>query len=217
MKIVWSCILGLLLSFTATAKEFKQDKDYVQLGTPQPVASEDKTEVIEFFWYGCPHCYHLEPNINAWLKNKPDNVEFIRVPAILGSHWELLARGYYTAELLGVSDKIHAPLFDYLHKQRKRIRTVDDLKAFFVSQGVSEADFDRTYKSFAVVTKTNRARQASQRYGLTGVPTLVVAGKYRTSPSMAGGNKQALEVVDFLISRESPAPGVVGQAAAGAH
>jgi thiol:disulfide interchange protein DsbA len=203
MKMLGSLMLGLLLSLSATAKDFQAGKEYVVLSKPQPVNSADKIEVIEFFWYACPHCYQLEPTVNTWKKNLPDNVEFIRVPAVLGPNWELLARGYYTAEVLGVVDKIHAPLFDYLHKSRKRIRNVGDLKTFFVSQGVSEADFEKTFKSFAVVTKTNRAKQASQRYGLDSVPTLVVAGKYRTGPSIAGGNKRMFEVVNHLTGLES--------------
>ncbi len=202
MKIVGSLILGLLLSLSATAKDFQTGKEYAPLGKPQPVNSADKVEVIEFFWYGCPHCYQLEAEINAWLKDKPDDVEFIRIPAVLGPAWELLARGFYTAEVLGVADKIHTPLFEHLHKARKRIRNVDELKAFFKSQGVSEADFDKAYKSFAVVTKTNRAKQASRSYGLNSVPTLVVAGKYQTDSKMAGGNTAMLDVVNHLIDQE---------------
>lgn len=202
MKMIWSLVFALLLPLSAVAKEFQAGKEYVALAKPQPVNSADKIEVIEFFWYACPHCYHLEPELNAWLKDLPEDVEFIRVPAVLGPNWELLSRGYYTAEVLGMADKIHAPLFEHLHKARKRIRNSAELKAFFVSQGVSEADFDKAFKSFAVVTKTNRAKQSSQRYGLNSVPTLVVAGKYRTGPSKAGGNKGMLEVVNYLIEKE---------------
>lgn len=202
MKMIWSLMFGLLLPLSAVAKDFEAGKEYVVLAKAQPVNTADKIEVIEFFWYGCPHCYHLEPALTAWLKDKPKDVEFIRIPAVLGPSWELLAQGFYTAEVLGVADKIHGPLFDYLHKARKRIRTPDELKAFFVTQGVSEADFDKTYKSFAVVTKTSRAKQATQRYGLNSVPTLVVAGKYRTGPSMAGSNKAMLDVVNFLVDKQ---------------
>ena len=202
MKMIGTLIFGLLLSLSASAKDFQAGKEYAVLGSPQPVNSEDKIEVIEFFWYSCPHCYHLEADLNAWLKAKPADVEFVRIPAVLGPQWELLARGFYTAEVLGIADKSHTALFDHLHKERKRIRNVDDLKALFVSQGVSDVEFDKAYKSFAVVTKTNRAKQATQRYGLKSVPTLVVGGKYSTGPSMAGGNKAMLDVVDYLVGRE---------------
>ena len=203
MKNFWSVIFGLMLALPAwAAGDFQEGKQYAPLAAPQPVSSDDKIEVIEFFWYGCPHCYHLEPELDKWLEKKPDDVEFVRIPAVLGPSWELLARGWYTAQLLGVEDKIHRPLFDHLHKDRKRIRTVEDLKAFFASQGVSGEDFDKTYNSFAVVTKTGRAKQMISRYGLNSVPTLVVAGKYRTGPSMAGGNAAMLEVVDYLVEQE---------------
>lgn len=202
-------LLALLLVAPVSFAAIEEGVQYQKVLTPQPTAGDGKIEVLEMFWYGCPHCYHLEPELNAWLKKKPDDVEFVRLPAILGPSWELLARGYYTAELLGVLDKIHEPLFERIHKQRKPIRNVAELKAFFESQGVSGDDFDKTYKSFAVVTSTNRAREAHNKYGVTGVPTLIVDGKYRTSASMAGSNEKLLEVVDFLVEKER-------QAAAGA-
>jgi thiol:disulfide interchange protein DsbA len=129
-------------------------------------------------------------------------VAFVRVPAVLGPSWELLARAYYTADLLGALDKIHEPLFDHIHKEHKLIRNASELKAFFMEQGIAEADFDKTFNSFAVVTMTNRAKEAASMYGVTGVPTMVVNGKYRTTASLAGGNDKMLQVVDFLVAKE---------------
>jgi protein dithiol oxidoreductase (disulfide-forming) len=200
MKTLFA-LLALLLASSAFAG-FEEGIEYQKLSNPQPTSSDDKIEVLELFWYGCPHCYHLEPELNAWLKHKPDDVVFVRIPAVLGPSWELLARAYYTAELLGVLDKIHEPLFDHIHKQRKPIRNVDELKAFFEEQGVSAADFNKTFNSFAVITRTNRAKEAHNLYGVTGVPTLIVNGKYRTTASLAGSNEKMLQVVDFLISKE---------------
>jgi thiol:disulfide interchange protein DsbA len=198
-------LLALLLVAPASFAAIEEGVQYQKVLTPQPTSGDGKIEVLEMFWYGCPHCYHLEPELNAWLEKKPDDVEFVRLPAVLGPKWELLARGYYTAELLGVLDKIHEPLFERIHKQHKPVRNVEELKAFFESQGVSGDDFDKTYNSFAVVTRTNRAKEAHNKYGVTGVPTLIVDGKYRTSASMAGSNKKLLEVVDFLIEKERQA------------
>lgn len=198
-------LLALLLLAPAGFAAIEEGVQYQKVATPQPTSSGDKIEVLEMFWYGCPHCYHLEPELSDWLQHKPDDVEFVRVPAVLGPSWELLARGYYTAEMLGVLDKIHEPLFDRIHKEHKPIRNVGDLKAFFEQQGVSAADFDKTYNSFAVVTRTNRAKDAHNLYGVTGVPTLIVDGKYRTSASQAGSNLKMLEVVDFLIDKERQA------------
>jgi thiol:disulfide interchange protein DsbA len=194
--------LALVLLALPVFADFHEGTEYQALATPQPTSSDDKIEVLELFWYGCPHCFHLEPELNAWLKHKPDDVVFVRVPAVLGPSWELLARAYYTADLLGALDKIHEPLFEHIHNERKLIRNASELKAFFVQQGVSEADFDKTFNSFAVVTMTNRAREARTMYGVTGVPTMVVNGKYRTTATLAGSNEKMLQVVDFLVAKE---------------
>jgi thiol:disulfide interchange protein DsbA len=193
---------ALVLLALPVCAEFKQGTEYQALATPQPTSVDGKIEVLELFWYGCPHCYHLEPELNAWIQHKPDDVAFVRVPAVLGPSWELLARAYYTAELLGVLDKIHEPLFEHIHKDHKLIRNASELKAFFMEQGIPESDFDSAFNSFDVVTMTNRAKDAANRYGVTGVPTLVVDGKYRTTASLAGGNDKMLQVVDFLVAKE---------------
>jgi thiol:disulfide interchange protein DsbA len=198
----WVKLAALVLIAPLVHADYDEGSDYKLLAKPQPTSEPDKIEVRELFWYGCPHCYHLEPEIEAWLEEKPDDVDFVRMPAVLGPSWELLARAYYTAQLLGVEDKIHRPLFDRIHKERKPIRNVADLRAFFVEHGVSEEDFDRTFESFAVVTKTNRARQARALYGITGVPVMIVNGKYLVSAKMAGGNEEMLEVVDYLVDKE---------------
>lgn len=201
-------ILGLLafLAFVPLASaDIREGAQYETIAHPQPTADDSKIEVLELFWYGCPHCYHLEPELKTWLKNKPDDVEFVRMPAVLGPAWELHARAYYTAELLGVVDKIHTPMFESIHKDRKRYRTNEDIKAFFLEHGVSEKDFDNTFNSFAVITKTNRAKQARSLYGISGVPALIVNGKYRTTAQLAGGNHQMMEVVDYLTEQERSA------------
>ena len=186
----WFSLLALLLIMpTLGYAGFKEGVNYKKLANPQPTSTADKIEVLEFFWYGCPHCYQLEPEVEAWLKSKPDDVEFVRMPAVLGPSWELLTRAFYTADLLDASDKIHDPLFERLHKERKRIRNVDELKAFFVEQGVSEEDFDNTFSSFAVITKTNRSKQVAELYGISGVPALAVNGKFLVTAKMAGGGR----------------------------
>ncbi|HHJ17264.1 MAG TPA: thiol:disulfide interchange protein DsbA/DsbL [Gammaproteobacteria bacterium] len=212
MKKIFTLFTLLLLSPFASAG-FDEGIEYQTLGSVQPTVNEDRIEVLELFWYGCPHCYFLEPELHAWLKNKPDDVVFVRLPAVLGPSWELHARAFYTAQLLGVLDKVHTPLFERIHKDRKPVRNVADVKKIFMAQGVSEQDFDNTYKSFAVITKTNRAKQAARLYGIKGVPTLVVNGKYRTTAQLAGGNKEMLEVVDFLVEKERKAKAGAAQAA----
>lgn len=207
MKTVSRWLLILLIPFYAmsacAAENYTEGKEYTRLSSPQPVATEGRIEVVELFWYGCPHCYHLEPFVENWLKNKPEDVEFVRLPAILGKNWELLAKGYYTAELLGVLDKTHRDLFDAIHERKDKIVDEAALRAFFMQHGVSADDFNKSFNSFAVAVKVNNARQMTRRYAITGVPTLIVNGKYSTGPSMVtGGNDGVMGVVNYLIAQE---------------
>ncbi len=187
------------------AGAFEEGKDYIRLSTPQPTNDPGKIEVVEMFWYGCPHCYRLEPLMEKWLEDKPEDVEFIRIPAVFSPRWELLARAWYTAELLGVTDRIHKPLFDAIHKERRRFNNESTLRAFFIEHGVDAKDFDKTFKSFGVAAKVNRARELSRRYEIRGVPSLIVNGKYRTSATEAGSHEAMLKVVDYLIEQERKA------------
>jgi len=206
MKMLTRWLLVLLLPvFMATAAlaaGYTEGKEYLALTSPQPTNSGDKIEVVELFWYGCPHCYQLEPVVDQWLANMPDDVEFVRMPAIVGPPWELLAKAYYTAEFLGVLDKMHLALFDYLHNDKKKITNEAALQSFFVEQGVSREDFKNTYTSFAVAMKVSNARLMTKRYGITGVPTIIVNGKYNTSGSLAGSNENIIKVVDYLVKQE---------------
>lgn len=206
MKTVSRWIAALLLpmfvSLTACAEAYTPGKEYVELSNPQPTSSGDKIEVVELFWYGCPHCYHLEPSLEKWLASKPDDVEFVRMPAILGKNWELLARAYYVAELLGIEDKIHSPLFKALHEQNRKITTEAALRDFFVSQGVSASDFKKTFDSFAMNAKINHASQMTRRYVITGVPAIIVNGKYSTGLGLARGNEAVIKVVNYLVEKE---------------
>jgi thiol:disulfide interchange protein DsbA len=192
----------MLVSMTACADAYTQGQDYIELSNPQPTSSGDKIEVVELFWYGCPHCYHLDPFLEDWVASKPDDVEFVRMPAILGKRWGLLAKGYYTAELLGVVDKIHPALFEAIHEDKKKINDEAALQDFFVAHGVSAEDFKNTFNSFAVNVKANNARQMTRRYAITGVPTIIVNGKYSTSPGLARSNEGVIKVMNYLVEKE---------------
>lgn len=178
--------------------------EYQRVVPAQPTrVPDDKIEVVEVFWYGCPHCYAFEPHLHKWLENKPADVAFRRIPAELNPGWKIHAAAYYVAEELGVLDKIHQPLFDALHENHKRMGSVDELADFFAKFGVSRESFLTAYNSFAVRAKMRHAEQQVRRYGVTGVPTVIVAGKYRTSATMAGGSFDALlKVIDFLVDKE---------------
>lgn len=206
MKSVTTLLLAMLFAVVqpglAQANEYQEGKEYLLLSTPQPTSTGDKIEVVELFWYGCPHCYELEPEVQAWLKRKPDYVELVRMPAIVGPRWELLAQAYYTAELLGISDKMHIALFEALHDKNMKIDDEAALQAFFVDQGVSTEDFEKTFNSFAVAVKMNNSRQMTRRYKITGVPTVIVNGKYSTGAKLAGSNQGVFKVVDYLVEQE---------------
>ena len=162
------------------------------------------------FWYGCPHCYRLEPYVAEWVASAPDDVEFILMPAIIGPPWELLAKAFYTAQFLGVQDKIHVALFEAIHNDKKAFNNEAAVQAFFVVQGVSEQDFKKTFNSFAVSIKVNNAKLMTKRYALTGVPAIIVNGKYSTSGTLAGSNENIIKVVDYLVVQERQAmPDVV--------
>jgi len=203
MRHFWLSVLLLLPLSVASAATFKEGEAYKVLPQAQPTTNPNHIEVVELFWYGCPHCHKFEPYIDKWLKTKPDNVDFIRMPAILREEWSLHARAFYTAETLGILDKIHKPLFDAIHVEKRYLFSEDALMQFFQEFGVSNEDFRNTFHSFAVDSKVRRARQMSKRYMAMGTPAVVVNGKYLTGPGMAKGFDNLIKVVDFLVAKES--------------
>jgi thiol:disulfide interchange protein DsbA len=206
-------LISVLLTGPLAAAEYSEGMQYLRLANPQPTSVADKVEVVELFWYGCPHCFDLEPHIRQWLETKPDDVEFVRMPAVLGPGWELLGKGFYTAELLGVQDRIHPALFEALHVKKQKINDEAALQDFFVNHGVSAEDFRKTFASFAVSVKLNNARAMTRRYAITGVPTLIVNGKFSTGGRQAGSNANIIKVVDYLVARERDGMVPVAQSA----
>ena len=198
-------ILALVAVTTTTsfAATYNAGEHYEIISPAQPTSSKDKIEVVEMFWYGCPHCFRLEPFVERWLKRKPANVKFVRMPGVFRPSWEIHARAYYTAEILGVVDKVHRPMFEAIHEMKQRMNTEASILALFVKHGVSEKEFKRVFKSFAVETKLRRAKDMGTRYQARGVPALIVNGKYRTSGHAAGSNSKVFKVVNQLIKMES--------------
>jgi len=191
----------LALTLPAGAQEFEEDVNYFELMVAQPVSTGDKIEVLELFWYGCPHCYVLEPYLNKWLKSKPDFVEFVRLPAVLNRSWAFDARVYYTFVALGLVDKLHEAYFDTIHKQRKRMKTVEDVATWAGEQGVDSKAILDTFNSFGVDSMLANANQMSGRYETDGVPTIIIDGKYRTKVSLAGGHNELIDLMNYLALR----------------
>jgi len=180
-----------------------QPFEYMDLQQPQATSvGPGKIEVLEFFWYGCPHCYHFEPYIEAWKKSLPPDVVFIRVPADFNPLWEIHARAYYTAELLGILDQVHRPLFDAIHKEHRRLFSQQALAEYFTQFGVSASVFNNTYSSYAVNNRIAQAKQLVAAYHIDGVPTMIINGKYMTSVSITGSPASTIRVVNQLIAQE---------------
>lgn len=193
-------IAAVLIGLYTTGRA--EDTRYQIIDPVQPTQSGDKIEVVEFFWYGCPHCYALEPYLEQWERNIPDDVAFRRIPGVLGSNWIPHARAYFTAKKLGIVDRIHRPLFDAIHKERKRIDNQESLADFFAGYGVDKDEFNRIYESEVVTDQLKQSYLAAKSYGISGVPTIIVNGKYRTSVSLAGGDKELIVTINDLVEKE---------------
>ena len=190
--------------------KFTEGQHYARMVPTQPtVGGADKVEVAEIFWYGCAHCYDFEQYINGWTEKMPANSRFVRIPATWNPLVKLHAQLYYTEEVLVKAGKIAEPeqfrnaVFAEYHRRGNRLASVDSIQELFAKHGVSEDDFTKTWGSFEVSQKVRVADDLQRRYGITGVPAVVVNGKYRSGAAEAGSYPRLLELVDELIVRES--------------
>ena len=174
---------------------------YQRLGQPIPMASTGKVEVVEFFWYGCQHCFALEPLVEQWLARLPPDINFRRAPAAFTPQYEFHQRVYYALEAMGELANVHRKLFNTIHLERTRLTNDAEMVAFVTGLGLDGAKFSETMKSFGVATKARQARQLAEAYRIDGVPALGVQGRYITSAAMAGGNERVFQVVDHLVAQ----------------
>lgn len=173
-------------------------KNYREVPDAQTPDNPKRISVEEFFWYGCPHCYHLEPEINQWIAHKPADVDFVRVPDTLGRPiGELHERAFYIAKALGILDKTHEPLFDAIHKQGLPMSSLESIRDLYVQiAGIKPEDFDGIAHSFVVDGDMRRADNLAVSYAVTGTPTVVVGGKYAID-----AQEDMLKVVDFVVDK----------------
>ena len=162
-------------------------------------AGEGKIEVIEFFWYSCPHCNAFEPRFAAWLKALPKDVVVKRVPVRFRDDFEAQQRAYYVFESLGVVDAMHGKLFHAIHAERQTLNTGAALAAWAGKNGMSEQKFTETFNSFGVATKARRATQLQEAFKVQGVPALGIAGRFYTDGSLTGSMERAVQVTDYLL------------------
>ena len=199
-------VAASLFGMSAQAAEpVEAGKQYVELSSAVPVSEPGKIEVVELFWYGCPHCYAFEPTINPWVEKLPSDVNFVRIPAMFGGPWDAHGQLFITLDMMGVEHKVHAAVFDAIQKGGKRLTDKNDMADFVATQGVNKEEFLKTFDSFAVKGKIAQYKELAKKYEVTGVPTMIVNGKYRFDLGTSGGPEGTLQVADQLIAKERAA------------
>ena len=201
MKKLFSLVLAacMLAPLAAVAQQKPQ---FTELNQPIQIEVEPgKIEVVEFFWYGCPHCYTLEPTVEKWEKTLPKDVVFRRIPAAFNERWAIDAAIFYTFEAMGVLDKLHRPFFDAIHRDGLRSDNKQAVLAWVEKQGVDPKKFDATMKSFAVQSKTRRASQLTGAYKIDGTPALAVQGRYTISTEQGRTQQGMFQTADYLVEQ----------------
>jgi len=198
-------------SVMATPTEPVEGAEYLRLQNAQPTDTGKKVEVLEFFWYNCPHCFAFEPSLTEWVKKRGDSIVFRRVPVGFRESFVPQQKLYYTLEAMNRMD-VHKQVFDAIHSARQKLDKEDAILDFIDKQGVDRKKFLDIYNSFGVQSKVNRVRQLQETYRIDGVPTVVIDGQYITSPSivgqtMRGASEQAmnaatLQVMDALLAKK---------------
>ena len=188
--------LALLAVGSAHAQ---QNPPYAPINPAQASEGGGKVEVIEFFWYGCPHCYSLEPDVAEWAKKIPGDVVFRRVPAIPNEGWAQTAQMYYTLEAMNLLGTHHIKVFDAIHRDRVNLNNKKVRDEWLAKNGIDVAKYGEMEKSFSVATKVQRAKQLTASYRVDGVPRVTVDGRWYTAAELAGGNNRIFPVVDQLV------------------
>ena len=202
-KIIVAFMLFVGLTVSACAETYVEGKQYMPIS--QPTQTGEKIEVLEFFWYGCPHCFSFEPRIQKWLKTKPDNVEFVRLPAVFRPSWKVHARTYYALEIMGIIEEMHIKIFSAMHNKRLKLDTLAAMSGFLERQKVDKKKFLATYNSFAVENMLRKAVKKLKDYNVRGVPAVAVNGKYYITGESAGSYDKLIDVINFLIKKETAA------------
>lgn len=193
--------LGLPGSLLAQSRKPEEGTDYLELGKRVPVdAVAGKVEVIEFFWYSCPHCNSFEPKLVEWIKKLPADVSMRRVPVAFRDDFVPQQRLYYVLEAMGKLDELHGRVFTAIHAERQPLNKEDLILAWAEKQGLDRAKFKELYNSFSISAKARRATQVQDAYKVQGVPAIGIAGRYYTDGTLAGNMDRALQVTDYLVA-----------------
>lgn len=190
-----------LVGISTAHSEIVEGRDYIVLESHQPTGNKSSIEVIEFFWYGCPHCNELHPHIDNWRRNAPADIEFRYVPVVFRTNWAAGAKTFYAMEVLGMTKELHDKVYQAIHRDKIDLSREATLFDWIEKQGVERQQFINAYNSFSVQNQVARTSQMIRQYQLTGVPALAVDGRYLTSGKMSGTPRDTIQILDELINK----------------
>ncbi len=192
-------LLACMPLMVSAADGFKENQNYFEIFPSYPGSEPGKVEVMEFFMFTCPHCYDFEPHLNEWLEKKPEQVNFVKVPAVFNAKARFYAEAYYSLEIMGVDHSVHEKVFAAIHNQQRDLGNLDAMARFLAEEGVDGDDFRKQMKSFAVQTRVNRADELVKRFAIRAVPSMVVNGSWRTGNVTSFD--EMLQLVDYLVDK----------------
>ncbi len=202
----WISLAALILlawNTMAVAGEFEAGEHYRVIEPAKTVRGGDGVEIADIFWYGCPHCYTFKPMLDEWVAQNGERVRLVRLPAMVNRSWHIHGQAWYTALALGKAEELHQAIFDAIHQDGQRLNQRSGLRSLFEQHGVTPENFDSAWESFSVDAHLRRARQLNGDYGIRGTPSVVINGRYMTSPSMVGSYEQFFRLLDELVAREA--------------
>ena len=190
-----------LFAINAKATNFKLGDNYDEIVSKVEVSKPGQKEIVELFWYGCPHCYDFEPVINPWSKSLPEDINFVRVPAMFGGLWDIHGQLFLTLQAMGIEEKVRSDIFEQVHTNPNSLSTPEQMASFLEVRDVDQEKFIATYNSFAINGQVNKAKELMKSYQISGVPSMIVNGQYRFDISSAGSPQKALELAEYLANK----------------
>lgn len=205
ISILWLLIVSIAtVCTTAWADEFEEGYHYHRISPALPLqADAGHVEVLELFWYGCPHCYVFEEYLTKWKRGKADHVKFVRMPAVMNRNWVSQARAYFALQDMGEAERVHTLFFEAIHVQGRRLRDMKSISRFLGQHGIDAGAFETAYRSASVSEQIQHSRQLARDAGASSVPTIIVNGKYRATAGDAGGYDLLLQLMDHLVLQET--------------
>ena len=199
LSLLVAALAFVSMTVFAQGQQIQAGREYTRLNPPRPVTTGSSIEIIEFFYYGCPICYEVQPHLSRWLFQAPDNIVLRRVPALSSENWEPFAKLFYTLELIGELNRLHWPVYDNFHFDGVKLNDEKVMLDWVVRNGLDRQKFVAAYNSDEIKNRMTQSRELMKTYDVRGVPSVVVDGKYLTSARLAGGTRQLVQVLDQLV------------------